>query len=766
MQCFRRSLLISVAALTLAGLGWPPAVIAASLRGLVTDPDGRPVPRAQVVLSAPVSVLRTTLTDGDGRYRLEGLDAGRYALTVVLPGFRCDPVTVSLGATDTIEVPLALHLAALAESVVVSASQVELPLSRTSDTVTVLTRQDLEARQVETIGDALRMVPGLTVAQSGGRGAITSLLPRGGDSDYTLVLVDGVRVNSFGGGFDLSQLAVADVDRIEVVRGPQSALFGSDAIGAVVQILTRHGGPLAIDAIAEGGSQATSRLAASVSGSRGRWQLGAAIERSASEGFRGIAPATGEQVSNDDWRLMHASASLGWNSQSGFSLRGTSAITATERGYPGPYGTNPIGAYTAVDRQSRGEVTSWRHGVQFTSPPFARGRLRSSAQLSLLDASSDFTSAFGFSESGTRRVGLRTLVDARLGTAAAASIGIDLQREQATSTFVTGSAFQPVPVRRLTAGVFGEVRYQPGSRLSLATGLRTEIIRRDALEASPDAWSPRPDFSEDRLVSVNPKLSLSYLVRQPQPSPDRPRSWSWLSWTRLRGGAGTGIRPPDAFEIAFTDNPRLKPERSRSAELGLEQAFAGDAVRLDITAFVNHYDDLIVAIGPALGDLSRYRTDNISNASSSGIEIAVAGRTMWGLEVRGGYTFLRTRIEAVDGSRSLAPAPFEVGQPLLRRPRHQVSLDLVLTRGRFMAFGQLGGRAAVLDVEPSYGAFGGLFTSPGYLVAAAGCSVRLAASTSLVVRVRNLTDRHYEDTLGFPALGRSVMAGLRIAVRR
>ena len=100
----------------------------------------------------------------------------------------------------------------------------------------MLTREDLDARQITTLGDALRLVPGFAVARNGGPGTVTSVFPRGGESDYTLVLVDGVRTNAFGGGLDLSQVPIADAERIEVVRGPQSALYGSDAIGGVVQV--------------------------------------------------------------------------------------------------------------------------------------------------------------------------------------------------------------------------------------------------------------------------------------------------------------------------------------------------------------------------------------------------------------------------------------------------------------------------------------------------------------------------------------------------
>ena len=109
-------------------------------------------------------------------------------------------------------------------------------------TTTVVTRDAIQARQLETVADALRTTPGFAVGRNGGRGALTSVFPRGGESDYTLVLVDGMRVNSFGGGFDFSLLPFGDVEQVEVVRGPQSAVFGADAIGGVVQLTTRRGG--------------------------------------------------------------------------------------------------------------------------------------------------------------------------------------------------------------------------------------------------------------------------------------------------------------------------------------------------------------------------------------------------------------------------------------------------------------------------------------------------------------------------------------------
>ena len=229
---------------------------------------------------------------------------------------------------------------------------------------------------------------------------------------------------------------------------------------------------------------------------------------------------------------------------------------------------------------------------------------------------------------------------------------------------------------------------------------------------------------------------------------------------------GTGIRPPDAFEIAFTDNPSLKPERNRSVDVGIEQTFGGGALVIDATGFFNRYDDLIVAVGQSLRDASQFRTDNISNARARGLELAASARTPWGLEAAVTYTWLDTEILAVDRLSDEAPTPFQVGEALLRRPRHQGALDLVYQQGSVTAFGQFITRGQSLDVEPSFGAFGGLFTNSGYGVVNLGGTFTVRKGLDLFARITNLLDRPYEEAFGFPALGRSALIGMRVATGR
>src|SRR5216683_8388755 len=174
---------------------------AATLAGRVVDPDGRPVAGARVIVSTANGTLADRGTYDDGRFEIAALPAGEYDIRVVADGLTAEPTRVVLTRDDRQAIDLKLHVSAITESVVVSASLVDVPLSRSADSVTVITSADLQARQIDTVADALGLVPGLTVARSGDRGALTSLFPRGGGSNYTLVLVDGIRVNAFGGGF-------------------------------------------------------------------------------------------------------------------------------------------------------------------------------------------------------------------------------------------------------------------------------------------------------------------------------------------------------------------------------------------------------------------------------------------------------------------------------------------------------------------------------------------------------------------------------------
>src|ERR1022692_4189777 len=194
----------------------------ADIHGRITDPSGAPVAGAQVyLLGGPA---RTAVTDSTGQYRFKDVAKGRYPVVAGTTGLAGKPVTLDYSGSDqAVNVPLAI--AAVAETVNVTAQRTEMPASSVADSATIITRADLDAIHAENAEEALRLVPGLVVAQAADRGNTGSVFARGGASNMNVVLVDGVEVNDFGGVFNFANLPADNIERIEVIRGPQSALY-------------------------------------------------------------------------------------------------------------------------------------------------------------------------------------------------------------------------------------------------------------------------------------------------------------------------------------------------------------------------------------------------------------------------------------------------------------------------------------------------------------------------------------------------------------
>jgi outer membrane cobalamin receptor len=723
------------------------------LTGIVRDPKDQPVKHARVLVMNGTVVVTTATTANDGKFGPVTLPVGEFDVLVAADGLRAPAKHVTIAATGTVDIEIKMAVAAVNESVSVSSSAVDRALSRVTDSVAIIDRADLDARQTETATDMLRTVPGFSLVQNGGRGALMSIFPRGGESDYTMVLFDGMPLNAFGGGFDGAHLQTAGVDRIEVVRGPQSAVYGSGAIGGVVNVITRAGGPLAASALVEGGSQATSRVTGSASGSHGAWFWGSAFESLNTNGDTSFRDSIGGPVSNDDYQRLAFSGTGGWSDRATRRFVVNTRFTHDERGNPGPYGSDPFGLYSGLDTISRG--TNDGRAVGGSAVLGDTAHFRHTVTGVWTDAPSTFVSPFGEANDETRRLIGRYQIDFERRVAGF-SAGADLTHERADNTFVTDPTFTPIPVARNLAGFFGEMRWTPDARASVTAGLRVDRIERNSLEG--DAFGSRPAFDDNIVWSVNPKVSAAwYLAGSPSTDPAK-------GWTKIRGGAGTGIKPPTVFEIAFTDNPALKPERSRSMDLGVEQAFAGLGVVADVTYFANRFDDLIVAVGTSYSGASRYQTDNIANASAKGVELGAHWQSHFGVSVRGAFTWLDTEVLGIDNFATAAPPPYAVGDPLVRRPRHQGSLDVRYARNWLQLYLAVNGRGDMSDLEPNFAST--TLTNPGYVVADFGGSVRIAAGLEAYARVTNLADRSYEDALGYPAPGRLAMVGLRVAIGR
>ncbi len=211
------------------------------MRGVVTDASGGTA--AGAVVEAWVAGRRaaSTSTGADGAYQLDVPASVPFELRVQLAGFAPQVIAVA-GQSQPITRNVALPVAGLSDSLVVTAARNAESRASITESVTSFSRQDIEALGSGSLADIVRFVPAVNVESTGREGSVTSMFSRGGESDYNLVLIDGVRVNQSGGTFDFSRINAAEIERVEVVRGAQSALWGSDAMGSVVQIFTRRGG--------------------------------------------------------------------------------------------------------------------------------------------------------------------------------------------------------------------------------------------------------------------------------------------------------------------------------------------------------------------------------------------------------------------------------------------------------------------------------------------------------------------------------------------
>jgi outer membrane receptor protein involved in Fe transport len=336
--------------------------------------------------------------------------------------------------------------------------------------------------------------------------------------------------------------------------------------------------------------------------------------------------------------------------------------------------------------------------------------------------------------------------------------GFEYNREQIKNTYVADANNVPFLLPRTSLAYFVEDRWNPSNRLFVTAGLRLDDLSTHSLP--PGDYGKRPFIPASSVTKLNPRVSVAYMARETD-------SGSRLGMMRLHSSFGTGIRAPDGFELAFTDNPHLKPERSVSLDGGVEQRFFGSRALLDLTYFYNKFDDQIVTLGGSLTNLSTFVSDNLGNSRAQGLEASFHLRPTRSLQVSGEYTLLSTAILTLDGS-TLVQAPFHVGQELIRRPKNSGGFNITWQRGRLTLNTNAYLRGQTLDTEPNEGVdaclYYGLpclFPDKGYVVLNGGFSYRLTRGLEIYGHLNNLLDRKYEEVLGYPALPLNFLAGVK-----
>jgi len=646
-------------------------------------------------------------------------------------------ITVTSARAQSTPAPAQDTIPTIRETVVVTATGRDMPESKVGASITVLDSQQIQQRHALSTIDLLRTIPGVIAVRSGGVGNLTSVFVRGGESTYNKVLLDGMPLNEPGGSFNFASLSPENIERVEVLRGAHSALFGSDAMASVIQLFSVRSEPgrPRLNLVVDGGNYSTAHVAA---GAGGRTSV---IEYSV---FGSMLRTDNREPNNND-KNSTLSGMATRTLTSGGSLR---FLGRGEGGRTGTPGTTAFGR-PDMDAHFRHKDASFQggwnqalgsHVTQQTSYTYVTTQNRSTN----LIADATYTPRFGNlagafpssdflydseTEYGRHRVQYRA--DASVTANQTLTAAFEYDGERAVLTNHRSTAAPQRPSRDNTGTT---VQYEANrDRLSLVGGIRFEN---------------NGSFG----FYVAPRLAASWLVNP------GPADGSGPGSTRLRGSLGRGIKEPLFIQSyspspSFLGNPDLRPERSRGFDVGIEQRFVQNRVALEAIYFSNYFDDLI-SLGPSDPATFEAQYENIGETRASGLELVGTGFAGSGWRFSGGYTFLDGKVvHSISSSPIFAP-----GNQLYRRPRHSGSLQASYVRNRVSL--AVGGVFIGERVDTDFN-FPTIDSNEGYALWNASGEVHLTRGTGVFVTMDNVGNADYMEPLGYPALGRTVRAGVR-----
>jgi vitamin B12 transporter len=789
-------LFLSVILIT--AVSWPAAAADASLSGTVRDQLGAPIASATVTLLRDGQRVSDTTTDASGAFTFSTLTVGRYQIDAAAAGFEprtSDALFVSGGRAI---IDIALQIGTVAQHVVVTASVDSVPQAQVGAAVTVIDPALLEALGNTDLVEPLRTIPGVAVVQNGGRGGTASLFVRGGSSNFTKVLLDGVPANDIGGAFDFADLATTGVERVELLRGSNSVLYGTDALTGVINITTRRGrtrtpeASLSLDA----GVLGTSRADASLGGAVARFDYFSELSHL----------QTDNHVPNNAYRNNTSASRFGALLGTTTNVSGT--LRYIDTAFESP---NAFNYYAIADDASQTRTSTF---ASVAAQSQLSSRLTSTIRFSVADQSYHYVNP---SPTGERSD----------PSPFANYLGNVVTIKGANGASVTGraildyggtypSSFNSSVTRRL---LYGEVGAHVTSAFDVAGGVRVENEHGASGTTSKTTRTSSGAFVEGRVqgrghlylnggfavdendifgVAWTPRVSVAAYLR-------RPSAAEPLGDTKLTFNAGKGIKEPSLGQelsslYALVPAPTASalgiepvgPERSRSVDVGVEQGVARGRARLRAAYFNNEFLDLLEYVSkgtlPQLGVPAAAAAASGSGAyvnsqsnKSSGVELSGEGK-VGRVRVLGSYTYLDAVVTKSLGSGALSPAVnpafpgIAIGQysPLVgnrpfRRPANSGSLVVAYAdrKAQVSIAGYFVGKRddSTLLTDPFYG-YSMLLPNqdmdPAYHKFDISGSYQIHPRLRWYLTAENAFNATFEAVGGYPALPRAVRTGVTV----
>ena len=632
------------------------------------------------------------------------------ALDLVRPvAGRAQDVTLEQeGSPDVPSAPGAEEARRL-DPVVVTATMVATPQEKIGATVSVVTGDEITQYNYDRIDDVFREVPGITVQTSGSPGKVTTLSIRGGGSQRSLVLIDGLRTASPTlGSTDIAEITIDSIERIEIVRGPQSTLYGADAITGVVNIITKKGqGPPSASVWVEGGNYDTFREQVNAQGAFGGFNFN----------LTGSQFNTGGNLPHDDSAQTSVSGRVGYD----FPWRGELALT-------GRYSYLDVElpifstAPTVFDSNATNQLETGLYNLKYTQSILewwnvtaSVGQWFNNSNFRDTPPPGDITTISKINTSRIQGDVLSTFAIPKWNTL---SLGWEYRSESGTND-TTGSFPTEFSDTLNTLAFFGQDEISLFDRLFLGGGLR---------------WEDNDQFGS----SLTGRASAALVVKE--------------TGSKLRFAWGQGFRAPTINDLFFPgfSNPDLEPEQSTSWEIGADQRLWRDRIRFGATYFHQDFTDLIQFVfDPAT---ALFIPENVGRARIQGVETYAAFDPFDWIGFYVNYTYLDTE-------------NLDTGGELRRVPRNTVNTGVTVTPHRRLTLFM---QANVLSSQ-----FEGDFIgrNPGYFrIDTGGTFVLLGRHgllnrLELTLRIQNLTNQSYDEVLGFPAPGINALAGLRAYIK-